>query len=183
MEPVDAIDYLSDAAPAPGRLAVVERFVNTVDHENGREMLHSVERTREVLASLGLHARVTRADVERLRELREQLRALAGANNGIPTKVVLDEPVRVRVGADGGELVGRDAASVLAGIVYTAMADGTWARLKTCRRDECRWVFYDHSRNHSSTWCSMAVCGNRTKTQAYRARKASARRPARSDRR
>jgi len=58
------------------------------------------------------------------------------------------------------------------GIVYTAMADGTWSRLKACRRDVCRWLFYDRSRNRSAVWCRMAVCGNRTKTKAYRARKA-----------
>jgi predicted RNA-binding Zn ribbon-like protein len=73
------------------------------------------------------------------------------------------------------------------GIVYTAIADGTWPRLKACRRDVCGWLFYDRSRNHSAVWCRMAVCGNRTKTKAYRSRSRQvstrATRPARSDRR
>jgi predicted RNA-binding Zn ribbon-like protein len=62
------------------------------------------------------------------------------------------------------------ALGTLVGIVYTAMADGTWPRLKACQRDVCGWLFYDRSRNHSARWCQMAVCGNRTKTRAYRAR-------------
>ena len=35
----------------------------------------------------------------------------------------------------------------------------------------CGWLFYDASRNASSTWCSMSICGNRTKTAAYRQRR------------
>jgi predicted RNA-binding Zn ribbon-like protein len=73
------------------------------------------------------------------------------------------------------------ALADLVGIVYTAMADGTWSRLKACRRDVCHWLFYDRSRNRSAVWCQMAVCGNRTKTKAYRARREVP--PARSGRR
>jgi predicted RNA-binding Zn ribbon-like protein len=49
------------------------------------------------------------------------------------------------------------------------MLDGSFARLKACRN--CRWSFYDYSPNRSATWCSMQICGNRTKTRAYRRRK------------
>jgi hypothetical protein len=66
MEAVASIDYLSDVEPAPGRLALVQRFVNTVDHEHGREMLHSTARLRAVLVELGLidrRTRVTEADL------------------------------------------------------------------------------------------------------------------------
>jgi predicted RNA-binding Zn ribbon-like protein len=58
-------------------------------------------------------------------------------------------------------------------VVQTSIAAGTWARLKACRRDVCHWIFYDRSRNHSSTWCAMTVCGNRTKTRRYRQRSAA----------
>jgi predicted RNA-binding Zn ribbon-like protein len=73
------------------------------------------------------------------------------------------------------------ALADLVGIVHTAMADGTWSRLKACRRDVCQWLFYDRSRNRSAVWCQMAVCGNRIKTKAYRERRET--RPARSGRR
>jgi predicted RNA-binding Zn ribbon-like protein len=190
VEPVEAIDYLADSAPAPGRLALVQAFVNTVDFEHGREMLHSPARLKTVLGSLELvdrHARVTRRDVERALDLRETLRALALANNGVARDVVLDAGLVVRVDANRAVLEPqrRDVSGALAdlvGIVYTAMADGTWPRLKACRRDVCGWLFYDRSRNSSAVWCRMAVCGNRTKTKAYRARRSGAR-PARSDRR
>jgi predicted RNA-binding Zn ribbon-like protein len=92
---------------------------------------------------------------------------------------VLEAELVVRIDGDGGlaEPARRDLDGALAdlvGIVYTAMADGTWARLKACQRDVCRWLFYDRSRNRSARWCQMAVCGNRTKTRAYRTRRRTA---------
>jgi predicted RNA-binding Zn ribbon-like protein len=190
VQSVDAIDYLSDVEPAPGGLALVERFVNTVDREHGREMLYDAPRLAELFVSLGLldaRTRVTARHLAAAHALREQLRALALANNGVPTDVVLTAAPQVRVSADGAELArARDvdgAFASLIGIAYTAMADGTWARLKSCRRDVCGWLFYDRSRNRSAVWCDMAVCGNRTKTKAYRARRAGGKPPVRTGRR
>jgi predicted RNA-binding Zn ribbon-like protein len=54
---------------------------------------------------------------------------------------------------------------------YAAMLDGSWSRLKACRNHGCRWAFYDYSRNRSASWCSMQLCGNRTKTRTYRRRR------------
>jgi hypothetical protein len=186
---VDSIDYMLDAEPAPGRLELVRRFANTVDYEHGREMLHSPARLRALLVELGLldvGARVTARDLDRALELRQTIRELALANNGIATDASLESELVVRVDSDGGVLEPerRDVDGVFAdlvGIVYTAMADGTWSRLKACRRDVCNWLFYDRSRNRSAVWCQMAVCGNRTKTKAYRARREAP--PARTGRR
>jgi predicted RNA-binding Zn ribbon-like protein len=60
-------------------------------------------------------------------------------------------------------------ASMLA-IIARAQADGTWPRMKACRAEDCRWAFYDRSRNRSRAWCSMSECGNRAKARSYRAR-------------
>jgi predicted RNA-binding Zn ribbon-like protein len=188
VEPVDSIDYLADAEPAPGRLALVERFVNTVDLEHGREMLSEPERLRSILG-LGRDVAVGAADLRRALEVREALRSLALANNGgdadPEAPAVLERAAArgrlvVRFGDDGVELSpsspGVDGALAdLVGIVYTATADGTWSRLKACRRDVCHWLFYDRSRNRSAVWCRMAVCGNRIKTRAYRERRATPR--------
>jgi len=45
-------------------------------------------------------------------------------------------------------------------IVHAAvelLTGGPLDRLKTC--GNCRWLFLDHSRNHSRRWCSMDECG------------------------
>ena len=52
-----------------------------------------------------------------------------------------------------------------------ARADGTWDRLKVCLADDCQWAYYDRSRNRSSVWCDMRVCGNRAKVRSYRERR------------
>lgn len=178
MEPVASIDY-EPSAPAPGRLALVQRFANTVDREHGREALHSPGALRSLLLELGLldrDAPVGAGELEAAHDLRDRIQALALANNGIQTDVELEAELVVRVDDERAVLepARRDvhgALAALVGVVYTAMADGTWPRLKACRADSCHWLFYDRSRNRSAVWCSMAVCGNRTKTRAYRARR------------
>jgi len=66
---------------------------------------------------------------------------------------------------------GPDAACALVlGIVLIARADGTFARLKACPHTKCGWAFYDISRNRASHWCSMRICGNRTKGESFRRR-------------
>ena len=35
---------------------------------------------------------------------------------------------------------------------------------------DCRWAFYDGSKNRSGRWCDMASCGNRMKARAFRER-------------
>ena len=86
------------------------------------------------------------------------------------------EPERPEDGA--AELVPKaggiaGALGTIVAAVYDAMRDGSWPRLKACRRDVCHWIFWDQSRNRSGTWCHMTVCGNRAKTRAYRRRRAA----------
>ena len=186
MEPVESIPYPGEREPAPGRLLLVQRFTNTVDHEHGREMLSSPDRLVHVLRELGFAvAGADAADLRRAHAVRAALRSLALANNGGPVEPEATATLE-RAAADGRLAVrfegGRaqlapsapgvpGALAALVGIVTTAMADGTWTRLKACQRDVCQWLFYDRSRNRSARWCQMAVCGNRTKTRAYRARR------------
>jgi predicted RNA-binding Zn ribbon-like protein len=151
-------------------------------------MLSDPVRLRAVLSELGLlagGATVTAAALRRALAVREALRSLALANNGgTVDRATLEVLEQAAAGGrlvvefdDGGARLEAAAPGVggalatLVGIVYTAMADGTWPRLKACQRDVCHWLFYDRSRNRSARWCQMAVCGNRTKTRAYRARR------------
>jgi predicted RNA-binding Zn ribbon-like protein len=179
-----------DRAPAPGRLRVVQLFVNTYNQELPGDRIGSAEGLAEFCAEHELAAGGGAApgDVGRAIELREALRLLLMANNGHPpdadAAAVVEHAARaaqlgLRLAADGtAELVpqapGMDGAlGAIVAIAYAAMSDGSWLRLKACRRDVCQWAFYDHSRNRSGAWCAMAICGNRTKTRGYRRRQAS----------
>jgi predicted RNA-binding Zn ribbon-like protein len=57
------------------------------------------------------------------------------------------------------------------------IAEGPQARLRLCANPRCGLFFYDTSRTHRRRWCSMTVCGNRSKVAAFARRQASANRP------
>jgi len=179
--------------PLPGELELVRAFVNSVDFEDGTEELASPDALAAWLAERDLlepGERVTKADVERARGLREALRELLLAHHGdydpdpaaAPTVDATAARARLRVAfdADGVARPVPAAAGVdgalgrLLAVVAEAQADGTWTRMKACPADNCRWAFYDRSKNRSGVWCNMAVCGNRAKVRSYRERTAGA---------
>ena len=164
----------------------VAAFVNTADLEDEVDEWSSPADLGAWLQERGLAdpgVAPSDTDLERAREVREALRALAGANNGAPLPAdavrILDAvceriPLALRFGPDGAPSLepvseGVDTAlGRILGAVYTSMADGSWGRLKACAKHSCRWVFLDRSKNGSRTWCSMKVCGNRVKAERYR---------------
>jgi predicted RNA-binding Zn ribbon-like protein len=162
------------AAP-PGPLRLVQQFVNSVDLEHETDWLDD-----GWFAERGLGGPES---FEEAREAREALRSLLIANNGGPVdaaaiatlnRLSLGAGLAVRFDELGTcrlePLAARPLGAILAA-VYAAMADGSWSRLKSCRNGRCRWAFYDYSKNRSASWCSMRLCGNRTKTRAYRSRR------------
>ena len=67
----------------------------------------------------------------------------------------------------------RDLASLLAEIALSfaeVFAHGDPARIRICANEDCRWVFYDMSRNRSRRWCEGSACGNVMKLRRFRAR-------------
>ncbi len=59
--------------------------------------------------------------------------------------------------------------------IAEAMADlicqADLERVKNCEGPTCTMWFHDVSKNHTRRWCTMAVCGNRAKAAAHRAKK------------
>jgi predicted RNA-binding Zn ribbon-like protein len=54
------------------------------------------------------------------------------------------------------------------------LASPAVALVRTCSAPNCQWFFLDTSKNHHRRWCSMRVCGNRTKVRKFYARKKTA---------
>lgn len=176
-----------DRPPAPGRLRVVQALLNTINLDTGQDAIDTPAGLGAWLAEFGLadaSGPVAQAQVGDARELREALRLLV-RRNGEPTTDVGDAPAVVERTARAGRLTARidppgprlvptapgvpGALAAVAAAAFEAMLDGSWHRLRACRR--CHWAHYDRSRNLSARWCSMRYCGNRTKTRAYRSRR------------
>jgi predicted RNA-binding Zn ribbon-like protein len=178
--------------PAPGDLELIRQFVNTYDVETAWEGLATPAELGAWLLERGLapaRRSLTDEDLATAVAFREALREVLAANDShgdelssarrtldhiaahYPMRVRLDG--RVRLESSGGKGISPAMGRLLA-VMYEAMTLGTWERLKICRNDECQWAFYDHSRNRSGAWCRMAVCGNRMKGRAFRARHAQA---------
>lgn len=179
-------------APAAGQLDLVSSFLNTRDPESRHDELDTTEEVRHWLVRNRLlppDAVIDRSDRQQLVEVRQAIHELV-ASNGRPTMdrravAVLNEAARrirlgVRLHPDDGYRLMAEGVGIDRPIgdllirVMSAMADGTWARLKVCANEDCGRAFHDDSRNRSGRWCSMATCGNRMKGRAYRRRRASA---------
>src|SRR5579875_3276192 len=183
----------SETKPAPRPLLLVQVFVNSRDGITGSDVLASQDTGTRWLRAAGLagpSAGVSAAALRRAREIRESLRVLIGSNGGGPPPAGADlgplaaparaSRPRLSVGQDGQIALGTGLDATLAGglaglllIVRDAQRDGTWARLKICRNQECRRAFYDRSHAHRGTWCDMATCGNMIKNRNFRARRRS----------
>ncbi len=170
-----------------GLVAAISRGARTSDE------LFSPEAAAEWLAARGLlgpHAALDGSGHERLVAFRELLRELAADHtHGVVDAgrlaqleaVAASAPLAARfaspdevalepTGAGADEAIGR-----LLVILYDAIRDGSWRRLKRCPGMGCPFTFYDSSRNRTATWCSMSVCGNRAKVRSYQERRRSAR--------
>lgn len=133
----------------------------------------------------------TPSDADMIRELRDDLRGIVehGRPAGPERSRAADDCLNrwiARLGlrvaiADGRVGYAHDgaAAGEFLVAVVAAIAAGTWSRLKAC--PDCRWAFYDHSRNGSKRWCLMyaggpsgRACGTIAKVRRYRSKQAAA---------
>jgi hypothetical protein len=136
-------------APAP--LELVQRFVNSLDLEDGEDELDSPEALRGWLAArdlMGARERVGPADLRRALDVREGLRALLLRNNGLEfdadrverlDRAAARAGVRVSFSPAADPVLAPAAGGVdgalarLLAIVGTAVADGSWERLRPAR--------------------------------------------------
>jgi predicted RNA-binding Zn ribbon-like protein len=179
-----------EAKPAPMPLLLVQAFVNTYEAERDSDTLAEPASARLWLTEASLldsGESPSSDDLETARSVREAIRGLLRSNSGGPgptrRQLGLLQSVsadgRLRVEWDAGHRVDLRPESArpmdrallrLMLIIRDAQVDGTWARLKACSNDDCGWAYYDRSHSQQGRWCDMAVCGNRIKNRALRAR-------------
>ncbi len=177
--------------PAPAPLDLVQDFVNTEIPDWNRDDLGSPAALEAWLRDRRLLDERTSSPGETLSppapsagrsatsRLRTRWVSRSHRRDGAPRSTALSVyPLELRVGRDGpvvapgGSGAERGLAAIVA-VVAAARTGGVWERLKACRQETCGWLFYDGSRNRSSSWCSMQICGGREKARAYRRRHGS----------
>jgi predicted RNA-binding Zn ribbon-like protein len=188
----------SEKFRVPGEIALLYDFVNSLDqrryveqgiaHSASDELATGSEfeawlRDRGLLGS-GVHLEAQ--DHRDALDLREALRSflltapadrLADAAAGARLNAAAARfPLALNISQARGvafEPARRASASGLGNVLaelYRLSETGKLDRLKLCDSDECRWMFYDHSKPANRRWCSSALCGNRQKTRDYRSR-------------
>lgn len=179
----------------PDPLAELYDFANTLDlrcfQHRGVRMQPSDEiETAEKLGAwlaehrLGHAGAISPEQFRRALELRTCIRAVLEQSSAAsrPMIAAFDEiarafPLVVRLAPTKPAALTaarEDAVSGLSVVVaqlYDAARNATLDRLKMCASEECKRVFYDRSKPGSRRWCQSAMCGNRMKTRAYRARR------------
>ena len=175
--------------PAPAPLDLVQDFVNTEVPDWDRDDIATPAALEGWLSERGLLDVPAMVDEDTLalaHALRSTLRELALANTlGVPLApsrrsevdaTLARFPLGARLVDGEPALLPEDGPArglgTLVAILVEARLRGEWARMKACRQETCGWLFYDGSRNRSSSWCSMQICGGREKARAYRRRAA-----------
>ncbi|MDN4067321.1 CGNR zinc finger domain-containing protein [Paenibacillus vini] len=89
-------------------------------------------------------------------------------------------PVKRKAKLEGGELgigltpVREDWHQVMAEVAASflqSLIEGEGGRIRICDNPDCRWVFYDDTRNRTKKYCDDKTCGNLMKVRRFRAKK------------
>jgi len=175
---------------APVPLLAVQALANTFAFEPEEERLLNPESARAWLVESELATPtvvVGEGEFRRLVDFRAVVRDMLDANltgelndetataferfaREHPVRLSSPEPGHLDLDLEPARSVDEFIGQIV-GISYRAQVTGEWQRLKVCASDECRWAFYDASRNRSGTWCQMEICGNKIKNRAYRQRR------------
>jgi predicted RNA-binding Zn ribbon-like protein len=189
---------LSDKFSVPGDIALLYDFVNSLDLRRYVEqgVAHIASDELATIAQMGvwLSARELLHESVQLGEdnhrsvlaLREALRSFIQL---APIDRKVDAPAAARLNAlavnfpltltvEGGGVAlqplrvspASGLGTILAELQQLAATERL-DRLRMCASEECHWVFFDRSKPANRRWCNSAVCGNRQKTRAYRARR------------
>jgi predicted RNA-binding Zn ribbon-like protein len=166
----DLVDWLVQAGPIePAAAAKIRACGSDALDEVARQAREFRQWLRGfVTARMGKPLRTTAAALAPLNEL------LAGDNSfqrveadgrdaEVGCRLLLR---RVHRWESPGELL-----QPIAGAAADLICNQDFRLIRSCGGSACTLVFLDRTKAHSRRWCSMAVCGNRAKAAALRARR------------
>lgn len=182
MNAVQSDVHTDERSVASDALRVVEEFCNSATLLHGTDMLATIRGGQEWLVEHGWAGEPTLEQLASLREAREIVRAFLAdrtdpAARSALNRLALEHWAGPRIDDDGRLALTPSPAGALspAGAAVRALLlhglTGSGLRLRTCASETCRWVFTDHSRSGTRTWCDMNTCGARSKMRHYRERR------------
>lgn len=65
----------------------------------------------------------------------------------------------------------KDFLIPIAESIADLIVNADFSLVRQCECPDCTLWFYDRTKSHKRRWCDMAICGNRMKAAAFRARK------------
>ena len=126
------------------------------------------------------------------RILREWLRNLVKQHAGIPlglnilnaleplNQLLAGDGIYFQIGASEGNAPSMQSMRrwekpeelllPIAEAIADLICHADFSYVRGCENEACSLMFYDRTKSHARRWCSMAVCGNRAKAAAHRAR-------------
>jgi CGNR zinc finger/Putative stress-induced transcription regulator len=151
-------------AQRPSDEGLLVDFLNTIDVEDGTDLLATDAGVAEWAAAYGLAPGAP----DEARYTRDALRSLvAGGTPHLPGVTL-----RPSCEGQGVSLTSDTVAEAALAATVVLSIQGRIKRVKLCNAETCRYAYYDRSRNGSRAWCSMEVCGNRQKARSFRSKQA-----------
>ncbi|MBO1582104.1 CGNR zinc finger domain-containing protein [Bacillus sp. XF8] len=166
---------------APGELEIVRSFLNTWEIPNDTrkptEHLISVEDVKNFIFNHFSNVNFS-GELKEIHQFRKDIRVCVETNTvDNLTKWLTSYPLKLSIldvdNIQYDSIEKHNFFSEILIIIVNNIALKQWKRLKAC--PDCKWVFYDNSRNGTKRWCGMYAskskgrsCGTIAKVQRHR---------------
>jgi len=167
---------------APGRLEIVRTFLNTWEIPNDtREPIDQLKNQIFLTKFINENFPTIDFNSEKLDELfqfRNDIRkSIELGEINLLNEWLLRKPLHVAISNQNilqyAPVKENDIICEMLNIIVESIGLNQWNRLKAC--PDCKWVFYDYSKNGSKRWCGMyaggpkgRACGTIAKVKRYR---------------
>ena len=166
----DLVDWLEQAGTIePAAAARIREWgSDALDEVAGQARQFRQWLRRFVIARMGKPLRATAAAVAPLNELLARDRSFQRAE---PAGRDADDGRRLRLRRVQRWENPRELLDPIAQAAADLICNQDFRLIRSCEGSGCMLVFLDRTKAHARRWCSMAVCGNRAKAAAHRARR------------
>jgi len=161
--PDDLLHWLTEAGLVKGKIAQIATELG--DEELERALKGARDYRKQIrggLAATGFRKSIPDTLVVRTNHL------LA-----VPTRVgrlILDQRGGRKLASEWEFTTGEDLLRPIAAATAELLVDRDARRIRRCRNPDCILYFYDVSKSNTRAWCSLDICGNKSRAADFRKR-------------